>query len=252
MARVVFAWLFGILAYLFAKGQLLSQLPVAETDIQQSPFYFLLSNYPVRLGFDVLLTCSCIICAVIPEQKPVTWLCVIGIWVLFLVYLGNAVTVSLIRPASLLVIFPFLSWQHKTFSRFWKWYRYLICILYVCAGISLLIFETNGLAGQLVSPARWFVFGHSDAVGLLHSVNGDYPGLYQTGIGVSLLAVVGLFTTRFDRWFVLILLVFYLLNLFSTGAGFVEQSLIFAPFLPWQAWAGRLQITSSDDRPIEF
>ena len=47
----------------------------------------------------------------------------------------------------------------------------------------------------------------------------------------------GFFTKKFDKWILLALISFHCANLFLLDISFVEQSLIFAPFLPWKRMA---------------
>ena len=79
MARLVFSWLFLILVYFFINNSLLSQLqqPPLIYPGSDNSFWlvhilyipqFLLHHYWAALLFDVLLTCSCIICIIVPQQ----------------------------------------------------------------------------------------------------------------------------------------------------------------------------------------
>lgn len=225
---------------------MLSQLSFPNAGAGNELYAFLAGHYGVRLVFDAALTCSCIICAIIPGQRFFTILCLLAVSALFLLHLTNN-GVPNAHPAWVLILFPFLALSDGNFSFLWKMYRVLICLLCLLAAVSLLLKAVAGIDGITYSAANWFLFNRPQE--FLQQPEGEAvsPWLMYIGIGIGLFTGAGIFTRRYDRWILGMLILFCLVNLFVLGAGFVEQSLIFAAFLPWVPWAERLQISSSDD-----
>lgn len=266
MARVVFAWLFAILVFFFFNNSLLSQLqqPVSShpdengttglpgiLDIPQ----YLLYHYRAALGFDILLTCSCIICIIIPQQRLFTWISIAGVWILYMAYCSIPGD-QYAQVGYLLAPLPFLALKDKRFDLFWNLFRYGVCILYVSIGVYKIYYAIAGDIHQLThillkENAAWFMFiettPHLQATNCLMQVPEFLPWYYRVSIFIDLLPVLGFFTKKFDKWLLAVLVIFQLVNLLLLSIPFVGQSLIFAAFLPWQQWAERLQINNSDD-----
>ncbi len=236
-ARLVFGWLFVVLLYFFFTQGLATRLQQAGLVSERMG---LLQHYPAALGFDILLTCSCIICFIIPQQRFFTWLTLAGMIILHILY-AAALQRNPAQAAYLITLLPFLALTDENFTRLWSLFRYLVCLLYAAAGTWLIIYilmPNNG-----ADAAGWFVFNRFPL-----PVGGDTGMLvYRAGIFISLLMVTGVFSKRFDLWLLAAGLVFYLVNLLLLHIPFVEQTLIFAAFLPWRAWTERLQIPTSDD-----
>ncbi len=266
MARVVFGWLFAVLVYFFFNNSLLSQLqqPVLVYPGSDNTFWllhildvpqFLLYHYTAALAFDILLTCSCIICVVLPQQRLFTWISIIGVWILYIAYC-SAAGKHYAQIGYLLAPIPFLALRAQKFDLLWNLFRYWVCFLYVSAGLYKLYYggfgyEQNMSHILVQENAEWFIFNKT---GLQHTVIDwliQHPGfsqwLYRGAVLTDLALITGFFTRRFDKWLLAGLLAFHLGNLFLLHISFVEQSLIFSPFLPWQQWAERLQINNSDD-----
>lgn len=266
MARVIFAWLFVVLVYFFFNNSLLSQLqqPVLVYPGSDNTFWllhilnvpqFLLNHYWAGLIFDILLTCSCLICAIIPQQRLFTWLSVIGVWILYIAYCSSAGK-HYAQIGYLLAPLPFLALKDHKFNLLWNLFRYWVCFLYVSAGLYKIYYGGFGYSHNMShilmqDNAEWFVFNRLglqfSAIDYLVQHPGISQWLYRTSAIIDLSLLIGFFTRRFDKWLLTALLVFHLGNFFLLHIPFVEQSLIFAPFLPWQQWAKRLQINNSDD-----
>ena len=95
MASIIFGWLFFILVYFFSTNSLLSQLeaPVLIYPESDNSYWLLhifripqtlLTRYPMALVFDILLTCSCLICVFVPGQRFFTWITVAAVWLLYI------------------------------------------------------------------------------------------------------------------------------------------------------------------------
>jgi hypothetical protein len=257
MARVVFAWLFLILVYFFANNSLLSQLqqPALIYPGSDNSFWllhifripqFLLQHYWLALAFDIVLTVSCIICIVVPEQKMFTWITVIGIWLLYVCFC-SAAGKHYAQIGYLLAPVPFLALRQHRFDLLWQCLRYWVCFLYGSAGLYKIYYGGFGsgqdMSGILqVMNAEWLVY-HADTVQAsviryLMNNEGLSQWLFRLATVVDVLMLIGFFTRKFDKWLLAGLLLFHLANYFLLHISFIEQSLIFAPFLPWQRMAG--------------
>lgn len=266
MARAVFSWLFLILLYFFFNHSLVSQMqqPVLIYPGSDNTFWlfhilnipqFLMHHYWAALAFDILLTCSCIVCIVIPQQRIFTWITIAGIWILYIVFC-SAAGKHYAQIGYLLAPLPFLALGKIKFDLLWNLFRYWVCFLYVYAGLSKIYYGGFGYADNMShilqqDNAEWFVF---NTEGILYNVIhylSENPAVsqwfYRIAAFFDLLLLIGFFTKRYDKWLLAGLLCFHIGNFFLLHISFVEQSLIFAAFLPWQKWAGPVQLNKSDD-----
>lgn len=266
MARVIFSWLFIILVYFFFNNSLLSQFqqPPLIYPGSDNTFWlmhilnipqFLLQHHWAALVFDIVLTCSCIVCVVIPHQRLFTWISIAGVWILYIAYC-SAAGKHYAQIGYLLAPIPFLALKDQKFDMLWNLFRYWVCFLYVSAGLYKIYYGgfcySHNMSNILMQDnADWFVFNRE---GWLYSSIHyliENPGLsqwfYRLATFFDLLLVIGFFTKRFDKWLLAGLLIFHAGNYFLLHISFVEQSLIFAAFLPWCKWAAYFQINKSDD-----
>ena len=271
MARAIFAWLFLILVYFFINHSLVSQLqqpPLIYAGSDNSFWLmhilnipqFLLQHYWAGLIFDLVITCSCLTCIFVPQQKAFAWVTVIGIWILYIVYC-SAAGKHYAQIGYLLPPIAFLVIGNNKFDILWNLIRYWICFLYAAAGLYKIYyggFAFNENMSNILwqTHADWFVF-HSGGI----EFNGyqyliAHPGIsqwfYRIVTLIDLACIIGFFTKKFDKWLLAGLVAFHVGNLILLHISFVEQSLIFAPFLPWQKWANHFQINNSDDRSLEI
>lgn len=256
MAQVVFSWLFGVLIYFFSTNSLLSQLqqPALIHPSSDNTFWLLhllripqlfLSSGPAALVFDILLTSSCLVCIFVPRQRLFTIITVAGSWLLYVCYC-SAAGKHYAQLGYLLAPLPFLALSQERFSLAWEGLRYWICFLYAAAGIYKFyyagVFDPGNMHNILsIMNAEWLVFQpggfHRDVITYLidHPVLSQW--LYRGGALLELSLIVGFFTKKLDTALLAFLLAFHLGNFFLLHISFVEQSLIFAPFLPWKRWA---------------
>jgi hypothetical protein len=266
MARIVFCWLFVILLYFFATGSLLSQmqLPITIYPGSDNSFWllhilnvpqFLLSNYLVALLFDLVLTSSCIICIFVPQQRLFTWITVIGVWVLYICYCTTAGK-HYAQIGYLLTPIAFLAVKEAKFSLLWELLRYWVCFLYVSAGLYKLYyggFADAATMSNIVaqSNADWLPFAHSGVQSSSARYFIENPGFaqwfYRAATLFDLALITGFFTKKADKWLLAGLLSFHVGNYFLLHISFVEQSLIFAPLMPWQKWANYFQSIKGND-----
>jgi hypothetical protein len=258
--RIIFSWLFLILVHFWRTQSLPGQLagaPLVFPESDNSYWVYLLSGWHnllihhawVGMAFDVLVTSSCLICILVPEQRLFTWITVLGSWIIYLAFCTVAGK-HYAQIGFLLMPMAFLALQPARFSLTWDLVRYWICILYGTAGLYK-IYYGGFAASDNLSPilmqmnADWFHFHPTGVQASVLRYLIDQPDIaqlfYRLTVLVDLLAWVGLFTRKADRWILLGLLSFHLANWGLNHISFVEQSLIFAPFLPWERWGKFIQ-----------
>lgn len=256
MASVVFAWLFLILVYFFSTNSLLSQLqqPVLISPQSDNTYWLLhILNIPQWLmhhnwtafSFDILITCSCLVCIFVPDQRLFTIITVAGMWLLYICYC-SAAGKHYAQIGYLLAPMPFLALKNNKFDLLWEGLRYWVCFLYTCAGIYKIYYGGFTSADNMANilqhmNAEWLFFNwsgfHSDIIKYLIENPTLSQLLYRAAALVELSLIIGFFTKKYDSCLFWMLLAFHLGNFFLLHVPFVEQSLIFAPFLPWKRWA---------------
>jgi hypothetical protein len=266
MARIIFAWLFLILAWFFVHHTLWSQWeqPVLKAPLSDNSFWLLHilgipqwinTHYWAALGFDLLITISCLICVFVPAQRWFTAITVAGVWLLYIGYCTSAGK-HYAQIGYLLPPMAFLALHPKKFDLSWTLVRYWICLLYGSAGVFKLYY--GGFAGAdnmshilTEANAGWLQYaGGGMQEGMIRTLI-EKPSLAQTlyriATIVDLSLCIGLFTRRYDRWLLAALVGFHTANFLLLHISFLEQSLIFAPFLPWTRWATYVQTIKEND-----
>lgn len=271
MASIVFGWLFLILIYFFSTNSLLSQLnaPVLITPESDNTYWLLhiiripqwvLQHKSVALAFDILLTVSCIVCIFVPDQRLFTWITIGGVWLLYISFC-SAAGKHYAQIGYILAPIPFLAIKPFKFDLLWEGLRYWVCFLYASAGIYKIYY--GGFAYPLNMShilqqmnAEWFIFNskglQADTISYLIHHPGISQWLYRLACIADLSLLLGFFTKKWDTWLLLGLVTFHLGNLFLLHIPFIEQSLIFVPFLPWKQLANYLHPTYSNDRPFSI
>jgi hypothetical protein len=271
MARVVFGWLFLILVYFFYNHSLLAQLqsPVLIYPASDNSFWilhilripqFFLQHHWAALLFDMILTSSCIICFVVPTQKFFTYLTIIGVWLFYFIY-SSAAGKHYAQIGYILMPVALLAFHEKKFELLWKACRYWICLLYFSGGIYKIYYGGFAFGNNMSTilqqmNAEWFIFNGTTLQAKVIAYLIAHPGiaqwLYKLATVVDISLVIGVFTKRFDKWLLIGLLAFHVGNYFLLHISFVEQSLIFAPFLPWQKIHNYFQSNHLDDGPLNI
>jgi len=217
MARAVFTWLFLVLVYFFVNNSLLSQMqqPVLIYPGSDNSFWllhilyipqFLLRNHAAALVFDIILTCSCLICIFVPQQKFFTWVTVIGVWLLYVCFC-TAAGKHYAQVGYLLAPLPFLALRASRFDLLWNGFRYWVCFLYASAGFYKLyyggfLYDQNMSQLLWQGNADWFIFNKSgfqyDAIryGIEHPVVSQW--MFRLATLAYLALLVGFFNKRFD------------------------------------------------------
>ena len=271
MARIIFAWLFIVLAYFFFNNSLLSQLkaPVLLKPGIDNGFWllhilhipqFILQQPAVAILFDLLLTVSCIICIAVPQQRFFTIITVVAIWIFYVCY-SSAAGKQYAQIGYLLAPIPFLALQQNKFNFCWEGFRYWVCFLYLSAGFYKIYFggfAADNTMSQILMEmnAEWFVFNqHSfqaNCIDWLIQHQHFSQWLYRIAVLIDISVIIGFFTKRYDKWLMIGLISFHVGNYFLLHISFVEQSLIFAPFFPWQRFGKFIKTKNSNDRPLQL
>ncbi|MDO9376795.1 MAG: hypothetical protein Q7T76_20375 [Ferruginibacter sp.] len=266
MAQVIFSWLFIILIYFFATDSLLSQLqqPVLISPGSDNTFWllhltgipqFLLTNKVAALSFDLVVTTSCLVCIFIPAQRAFTIITVAGVWLLYVCY-STAAGKHYVQIGYLLAPLPFFALNSKRFSLLWEGLRYWVCFLFVCAGLYKLyyggFFDADNMRNiLLLENAQWLAFEpgslQRNLIEFLIENKAAAQWLYRLAAVLQFSLLIGFFTRKYDDWLFCLLLLFHLANFILLHISFVDQSLIFAPFLPWKRWAQYFQLTTGND-----
>jgi hypothetical protein len=266
MARCIFAWLFMVYVYFFVSNSLLSQLqqPVFIYPGSDNSFWalhitgipqFILRHHWAALLFDIAVTVSCLVCIAVPQQRFFTYITVIGTWLFYFCY-SSAAGKQYAQVGFILAPVALLVQGQKRFELTWQAFRYWVCFLYVSAGVYKIYY--GGFAYPLNMQqvlknmnAEWLLFNKDglQAKSIYWLIN--HPGaaqwFYRATTLVDLSLLIGFFTRRFDRWLLAALLLFHVGNFFLLHISFFEQSLIFAPFLPWQRMADYFHTTYSNE-----
>jgi hypothetical protein len=252
MAKFIFSWVLLILVYFFFTNSLLHQLqqpvlkyPGADNSfwaIMASGIYsFFIQQKWAAIFFDVLIVFSCGLTIIFPNKKIFAIVTALGLWLLYVFFCGTAGKQYaqigyLIPPVAFVVLNP------KKFDLSWNVVRYWVCFLYVCAGLSKLYyggfgFDQNMSNIVMQDNAQSFVFIKEGwRYNLYHYFiehNSIAQWLYRAAAVIEFACIIGFFTKKYDVWLLVSLIFFHVGNYFLLNISFVEQSLIFAPFLPW-------------------
>jgi hypothetical protein len=259
MARCIYAWLFCILVYFFLNNSLLSQLssPVLTTIESDNTYWllhflnipqFLLKNHWAALSFDVIVTTSCLTFVFLPDKTIFAWITVTGCWLLYVCYC-TAAGHHFAQIGYLIAPIAFIVKSEIKFELLWKLIRYWICFLYVSGGLYKIYYGGFGSAENMAEILRqmnttWLFFNpEGTSSGFIYALINKpelAQWLFRFATVVDLMMIIGFFTYKFDRWLLAGLVLFHAANYFMLHISFVEQSLIFAPFLPWKQIASRI------------
>jgi hypothetical protein len=253
MARLIFSWLLLILIFFYFNHSLLFQLqePVLIYPESDNSFWLLhifrfpqliIKHHWFALAFDIFLIGSVIYVIIVPGEVIFNRFVIIGLWISYICYC-SAAGKHYAQIGYLLAPIPFLAIEERRFNLLWEGLRYWICFLYLSAGVYKIYYGGFGYIENMShilqqENATWFIFNQ-------HGIQADtiryliiHPGIahffFRLTTIIDLSLLIGFFTRRFDRWLLLGLILFHLGNLYLLHISFVEQSLIFAPFLPWE------------------
>jgi hypothetical protein len=253
MARVIFSWLLVTLIFFYFNHSLLSQLeePVLIYPESDNSFWLLhifrlpqliLKHHWFALAFDIFLFAFVVAVIIVPGEVIFSRFVIIGLWASYICYC-SAAGKHYAQIGYVLTPIPFLAIGKMRFSLLWEGLRYWVCFLYLSAGIYKVYYGGFGYGADMShilqqENATWFIFNQhglqADTIKYLIGHPGMSQFFFRFTTIIDLTLAIGFFTRRFDKWLLLGLIFFHLGNLFLLHISFVEQSLIFAPFLPWQ------------------
>lgn len=208
-------------------------------------YQFFVQHKWAAILFDVVLIASCMLVIIFPQKKYLPIIPIVGGWLMYIFFCGTAGK-QYAQIGFLITPVAFLAFAPPKFNLLWNAVRYWVCFLYVFAGVSKMLYGGFGFAENMSNivmqdNAQSFVFLQKGFWFNIHSYFIEHPGvaqwLYQLAAIVEAACLIGFFTKKYDKWLLMALIIFHVGNLFLLNISFVEQSLIFAPFLPWHRWA---------------
>ena len=254
LTRWVFGWLFLVVLYQWWADLMISQLeaPVLLR-LDMDLTYWMIhatgigelfqSSYASALTFDILLTLLCLITALFP--KRIIFPILTGIFYLIYCVLLNSYQCwhyhNLITLILLLVPFCFRSL--KTFSLLFAGLRYAVAYIYASAAIWKLFRGSVFNEGQM----QWLIeHNYVDRLAVDgYQLNflenamfqlSSYPTLSSVAliIGVVMEAsfLVAFFTRKFDRYLIIIGVVFHLFTTILVDVSFLQLWILFLVFIP--------------------
>ncbi|MDG1332070.1 MAG: hypothetical protein P8P74_07060 [Crocinitomicaceae bacterium] len=254
ITRLVFGWLLLVMLYQWWANLMISQLesPVLlRVDLDLTYWFVHLSgvgelfrsSYSSALTFDILLTVLCLITALFPKRTifPI----VTG--VLYLIYCvllnsyqcwhyHNLITL-------ILLIIPFCFRSLKTFSMLFAGLRYAVAYVYASAAIWKLFRGSVFNEGQM----QWLIeHNYVDRLAVEgYQLNflentmfqlSNYPTLSSialiVGIAMEASFLVAFFTRKFDRYLIIIGVVFHLITAVLVDVSFLQLWILFLVFIP--------------------
>jgi len=254
LTRIVFGWLFLIVLYQWWANLMMSQLEapiLLRLDLDLSYWMVHLtgigelfrSSYGSALAFDLLLTGLCLITVIFP--KRVIFPIVTGVFYLIYCVLLNSYQCWHYHNLITLIwlIFPFCIRSLKTFSLLFAGLRYAVAYIYASAAIWKLVRGSVFNEGQM----QWLIehnyvdrlavkgyelnFLESAMFGL-----SNYPTLSYIALLVGVLIeasfIVAFFTRKFDRYLIIIGVVFHLITAVLVDVSFVQLWVLFVVFIP--------------------
>lgn len=253
LTRLVFGWLFLVILYQWWADLMISQLesPVLlRVDLDLT--YWLVhltgvgelfrSSYAAAISFDLLLTALCLVAAIFP--KRIIFPILTGIFYLVYCVLLNSYQCwhyhNLITL--ILLIVPFCFRSLKIFSILFAGLRYVVAYIYASAAIWKLFRGSVFHNGQM----EWLIeHNYVDRLAFGHEMNflenwmfqlSHHPTLSSIAliIGVAMEAtfLVAFFTRKFDRYLIIVGVVFHLFTAILVDVSFLQLWILFVVFLP--------------------
>lgn len=253
LTRWVFGWLFLVLLYQWSADLMISQLdsPVLlRVDLDLTYWFVHLSgigelfqtSYVAAISFDILLTVLCLVAVIFP--KRIIFPILTGISFLAYCVLLNSYQCwhyhNLITLIVLIVPFCFRSL--KTFSLLFAGLRYVVAYIYASAAIWKLFRGSVFNEGQM----KWLIeHNYVDRLAVdgyqlnfLENIMfqlSNYSTLSSIAIiiGVAMEAsfLVAFFTRKFDRYLIIVGVVFHLITAILVDVSFLQLWILFVVFL---------------------
>ncbi len=255
LTRWVFGWLFLVLLYQWSADLMISQLesPVLlRVDLDLTYWFVHLlgigelfrTSYSSAISFDILLTILCLVAVIFPRRRIFPILT--GLFFLVYCVLLNSYQCwhyhNLITL--ILLIVPFCFRSLKTFSLLFAGLRYAVAYIYASAAIWKLFRASVFNEGQL----QWLIeHNYVDRLAVEgYQLNflenmvfqvSNYSTLSSIAliIGVAMEAsfLVAFFTRKFDRYLIVIGVIFHLITAILVDVSFLQLWILFVVFLPF-------------------
>jgi len=256
LTRWVFGWLFLVLLYQWSADLMISQLesPVLlRVDLDLTYWFvhltgigeLLRSSYKAALSFDLLLMIFCITAVVFP--KRIIFPILAGVFFLVYCVLLNSYQCwhyhNLITL--ILLVIPFCFRSLKTFSLLFAGLRYAVAYIYASAAIWKLFRGSVFNEGQM----KWLIeHNYVDRLAVQgYEMNflenmmfqlSNYSTLSSIaliiGVAMELSFLVAFFTRKFDRYLIIIGVVFHLITAVLVDVSFLQLWILFVVFLPFE------------------
>lgn len=254
LTRWVFGWLFLVLLYQWSAHLMISQLhhPILmRVDLDFTYWLVHLAGIGEWLGsswysgfmFDFALTALCLVTVIFP--KRIIFPIITGLFYLVYCVLLNSYQCwhyhNLITLIVLIVPFCFRSL--KTFSLLFAGLRYFVAYIYVSAALWKLFRGSVFHEGQM----QWLIeHNYVDRLAVEgYQLNflenamfqlSNYPTLASIAliVGVAMEAsfIVAFFTRKFDRYLIVVGVVFHLITAVLVDVSFLQLWILFVVFLP--------------------
>lgn len=253
LTRWVFSWLFLVMIYQWYAQLMISQLesPVLlRLDLDFT--YWIIhgtgigewfqESYVAAISFDVILTLLCLVTVVLPQRRifPI----ITGIFYLIYCVLLNAYQCwhyhNLITL--ILLIVPFCFSSVKTFSLLFAGLRYAVAYIYASAALWKLFRGSVFNEGQM----QWLIeHNYVDRLAVQgYELNflesamfqlSNYPtlssGALILGVAMEASFILAFFTRKFDRYLIVIGVVFHLITAVLVDVSFLQLWILFVVFL---------------------
>ncbi len=246
LCRVCFLFVFLSLVYAGISHTLVSQLKMPALqfpgddltywvfDLLSIP-KFISGNFMPALFFDILLLASCVLTIVWPAARIWPRIFFIFYFVYFIIYSNYGMHHVHSRIGILLISFPFVIPGTEGFLLVWQGLRYYTCFIYVNAFCWKLVrgswlFSQQGvlLIKRNLTPYLYFNPG-SRMAGVYHFVL-QHPAIAEIGVKAGFFAegffLVGFFTSRFDKYLLMLAILLPLGFLFMADALFFEVAFL--------------------------
>ena len=247
MAKIVFGWLFVLLAYFFINNNLVHQwqqppLIYPEADnvfwllhILNIPQSIMRSN-TASLFFDVAMILSTTLFIIFPRKIIFAIATVVCFWLLHIMY-SSSNGHHYHHVGYLIVPLPFIFRNQMRFSLSWQLIRYWLLFIYCSAGVYKLYYGGFFYQPNMVNILKAGSLDLSTIRGTTVLYLTDHPALaqilYQAATVLELSFIVGFFTRKLDVWLGVVFLLFHVANYLLLGISFWENAIILAVFLPW-------------------
>ena len=255
LTRWVFGWLFLVLIYQWSANLMISQLEssiLLRVDLDVSYWLVHLSgigelfhtSHFAALSFDIILTTLCVVAVIFP--KRIIFPILTGIFFFVYCILLNSYQCwhyhNLITL--ILLIVPFCFRSLKTFSILFAGLRYAVAYIYASAAIWKLLRGSVFNEGQM----QWMIeHNYVDRLAVEgYQVNflenmmfqlSNYSTLSSivliVGVAIEASFLLAFFTHKFDRYLLIIGIIFHLGTAILVDVSFLQLWILFVAFLPF-------------------